>query len=68
MKYALVKEVPSKYDCMFGHKDLDLNEITYVSEVLRKLNSPIVYSLSPGKTVTPAVAKDASGLVNRRCL
>nr|KYP36484.1 Alpha-galactosidase [Cajanus cajan] len=52
-----------KHDCVFGD-DLDLNEITYVSEVLNKLNRPILYSLSPGATVTPAMAKDVSGLVN----
>ncbi|KAJ1380489.1 Ricin B-like lectin [Sesbania bispinosa] len=52
-----------KHDCVFGD-DLDLNEISYVSEVLRKLDRPIVYSLSPGTSVTPAMAKDVSGLVN----
>ncbi|RDX91533.1 aglB, partial [Mucuna pruriens] len=52
-----------KHDCVFGD-DLDLNEITYVSEVLSELNRPIVYSLSPGTSVTPAMAKDVSGLVN----
>ncbi|XP_019464188.1 PREDICTED: uncharacterized protein LOC109362678 isoform X2 [Lupinus angustifolius] len=50
-----------KHDCVFGD-DLDLNEITYVSEVIR--NHPIVYSLSPGTSVTPAMAKDVSSLVN----
>ncbi|XP_028752356.1 probable alpha-galactosidase B [Neltuma alba] len=52
-----------KHDCVFGD-DLDLNEITYVSEILRALDRPIVYSLSPGTSVTPAMAKDVSGLVN----
>ncbi|RHN42854.1 putative alpha-galactosidase [Medicago truncatula] len=52
-----------KHDCVFG-EDLDLSEITYVSEVLRKINRPFVYSLSPGTRVTPAMAKDVSGLVN----
>ncbi|KHN29020.1 Alpha-galactosidase [Glycine soja] len=52
-----------KHDCVFGD-DLDLNEISYVSEVLSVLNRPIVYSLSPGTSVTPAMAKDVSGLVN----
>ncbi|XP_057747642.1 uncharacterized protein LOC130966837 [Arachis stenosperma] len=52
-----------KHDCVFG-ADLDLNEITYVSGVLQELNRPIVYSLSPGTSVTPALAKDVSGLVN----
>ncbi|XP_004502389.1 uncharacterized protein [Cicer arietinum] len=52
-----------KHDCVFGD-DLDLNEISYVSEVLRELDRAIVYSLSPGTSVTPAMAKDVSGLVN----
>ncbi|AES67589.1 alpha-galactosidase [Medicago truncatula] len=52
-----------KHDCVFG-ENFDLNEITYVSEVLSQFNRPIVYSLSPGKDVTPAMAKDVSGLVN----
>ncbi|XP_027365451.1 uncharacterized protein LOC113872246 isoform X2 [Abrus precatorius] len=52
-----------KHDCVFGD-DLDLSEITYVSEVLSKLSRPIVYSLSPGTSVTPAMAKDVLGLVN----
>ncbi|XLT79463.1 hypothetical protein HN873_001216 [Arachis hypogaea] len=34
------------------------------SKVLRELNHPIVYSLSPGTSVTPALAKDVSELVN----
>ncbi|GFQ03277.1 alpha-galactosidase mel1 [Phtheirospermum japonicum] len=52
-----------KHDCVFG-EDLDLNEITYVSKVLTELNRPILYSLSPGSTVTPAMARDVSGLAN----
>ncbi|KAJ7945458.1 Alpha-galactosidase [Quillaja saponaria] len=52
-----------KHDCVFGD-DLDINEISYVSEVLKQLNRPILYSLSPGTSVTPAMAKDVSGLVN----
>ncbi|KAL2332728.1 hypothetical protein Fmac_013941 [Flemingia macrophylla] len=52
-----------KHDCVFG-TDFDLNEISYVSEVLKKFDRPIVYSLSPGTSVTPAMAKDVSGLVN----
>ncbi|XP_054805048.1 alpha-galactosidase-like isoform X2 [Prosopis cineraria] len=52
-----------KHDCVFGD-DLDLNEIRYVSEILRALDRPIIYSLSPGTSVTPAMAKDVSGLVN----
>ena len=52
-----------KHDCVFGD-DLDVEEITFVSEVLRKLDRPIIYSLSPGTSVTPAMAKEVSGLVN----
>ncbi|MCI02750.1 alpha-galactosidase, partial [Trifolium medium] len=52
-----------KHDCVFGN-DLDLDEISYVSEVLREFDRPIVYSLSPGTNVTPAMAKDVSRLVN----
>ncbi|KAH9772980.1 alpha-galactosidase [Citrus sinensis] len=52
-----------KHDCVFGD-DLDINEISFVSEVLKELDRPIVYSLSPGTGVTPAMAKEVSGLVN----
>ncbi|KAL2903423.1 Alpha-galactosidase [Bienertia sinuspersici] len=52
-----------KNDCVFGD-DLDIPEITFISEVLRKLSRPILYSLSPGTSVTPAMAKEISGLVN----
>ncbi|KAK7306164.1 hypothetical protein VNO77_44087 [Canavalia gladiata] len=52
-----------KHDCVFGD-DLDLNEISYVSEVLKELDRSIVYSLSPGTSVTQSMAKDVSGLVN----
>ncbi|KAG4975367.1 hypothetical protein JHK82_032252 [Glycine max] len=52
-----------KHDCIFGD-DFDLNEISYVSEVLKEFDRPIVYSLSPGTSATPAMAKDVSGLVN----
>ncbi|KAL5134452.1 hypothetical protein HKD37_03G007610 [Glycine soja] len=52
-----------KHDCVFGD-DLDLNEISYVFEVLSELNRHIVYSLSLGTSVTPAMGKDISGLVN----
>lgn len=52
-----------KHDCVFGD-DLDINEISVVSEVLKQLNHPILYSLSPGTSVTPAMAKDVSELVN----
>lgn len=33
-------------------------------QVLKEFDRPIVYSLSPGTSVTPAMAKDVSGLVN----
>ncbi|KAL6569159.1 hypothetical protein OROHE_003440 [Orobanche hederae] len=52
-----------KHDCIFG-EDLDLDEITFVSKVLTELNRPILYSLSPGTSVTPDMARDVSGLVN----
>ncbi|RZC29565.1 hypothetical protein D0Y65_001228 [Glycine soja] len=52
-----------KHDYVFGD-DLDLNEISYVSKVLGELNHPIVYSMSPRTSVTPAIAKDISGLVS----
>ncbi|KAK2636601.1 hypothetical protein Ddye_031393 [Dipteronia dyeriana] len=52
-----------KHDCVFGD-DLDIDEISFVSEVLKGLDRPILYSLSPGTSVTPAMAKEVSGLVN----
>ncbi|KAH9622445.1 hypothetical protein KSS87_016669 [Heliosperma pusillum] len=52
-----------KHDCVFGD-DLDIEEISFVSEVLRKLSRPILYSLSPGTNVTPAMAKKVGNLVN----
>ncbi|CAM8920045.1 unnamed protein product [Rhodiola kirilowii] len=52
-----------KHDCVFG-EDFSLPEITFVSEVLKELHWPILYSLSPGTSVTPAMAKQVSGLVN----
>ncbi|KAI3905431.1 hypothetical protein MKW98_013229 [Papaver atlanticum] len=52
-----------KNDCVFGD-DLNLDEIRVVSEVLEELNHPILYSLSPGTSVTPTMAKDVSNLVN----
>ncbi|KAK7300420.1 hypothetical protein RJT34_11264 [Clitoria ternatea] len=52
-----------KLDCVFGD-DLDLNEITSVSEILRELSHSIVFSLSPGVRATPEMAKGVVGLVN----
>lgn len=33
-------------------------------QVLKELNRPILYSLSPGTSATPALAKKVNGLVN----
>lgn len=52
-----------KHDCVFGD-DFDVDEISFVSEVLKELNRPILYSLSPGTSATPALAKKVNGLVN----
>ncbi|GLT86540.1 hypothetical protein SLE2022_046740 [Rubroshorea leprosula] len=52
-----------KHDCVFGD-DLDVDEISSVSEILSKLDHPIVYSLSPGTNVTPEMAKKVYGLIN----
>ncbi|TQD92561.1 hypothetical protein C1H46_021813 [Malus baccata] len=43
-----------KNDCVFG-EDLD---------ILKQLDRPILYSLSPGTRVTPDMAKAISGMVN----
>lgn len=34
------------------------------AQVIKQLDRPIVYSLSPGTSVTPAMAKSVSGLAN----
>ncbi|KAI6694932.1 hypothetical protein NL676_022642 [Syzygium grande] len=52
-----------KNDCVSGN-DLNINEITYISEVLKELDRPILYSVSPGTSVTPDMAKAVSGLSN----
>ncbi|XP_057425402.1 alpha-galactosidase mel1-like [Lotus japonicus] len=52
-----------KLDCVFG-EDLNLDEITTVSQILKDTNSPIVLSLSPGVNATPQMARMVSGLVN----
>ncbi|KAF6157503.1 hypothetical protein GIB67_004441 [Kingdonia uniflora] len=52
-----------KNDCVFGD-DLDVNEINIVSEVLKDLSRPILYSLSPGTSVTSSMAEKVSNLVN----
>ncbi|KAL5724924.1 hypothetical protein ACHQM5_008126 [Ranunculus cassubicifolius] len=52
-----------KNDCVFGD-DFDANEINVVSEVLKEMDRPILYSLSPGTNATPKLAKEVSNLVN----
>ena len=52
-------------DWEYYDKDLLTNFSHDMScQVLRELERPILYSLSPGTSVTPAMAKDVSGLVN----
>lgn len=36
----------------------------FIVQVLREQNRPIMYSLSPGTYVTPALAQQINGLVN----
>ncbi|CAN0896297.1 unnamed protein product [Linum grandiflorum] len=52
-----------KHDCVFGD-DFNLDEIKFVSGVLKHLHRSIVYSLSPGTSVTPAMANELRGLAN----
>ncbi|PWA98083.1 melibiase family protein [Artemisia annua] len=52
-----------KHDCVFGD-DFELEEITTVSGILKGLNRPIIYSLSPGTSATPSMAKQVAPLVN----
>lgn len=52
-----------KHDCVFGN-DFDIDEISYVSQVLADVKRPILYSLSPGTGVTPSMARQVNGLVN----
>ncbi|CAL0307528.1 unnamed protein product [Lupinus luteus] len=52
-----------KLDCVFG-EDIDFEEITYVSQILKELKPSIVFSLSPGVSATPNMAKVVNGLVN----
>ena len=35
-----------------------------ILQILRKIDRPILYSLSPGTSATPAMAREVSGLVN----
>eukprot|EP01018_Ginkgo_biloba_P025173 Gb_16622 [translate_table: standard] len=52
-----------KHDCVFGD-DLELDEITTVSQILKNIDRPIVYSISPGTNVTPRMALQINSLVN----
>ncbi|XP_051122041.1 uncharacterized protein LOC127245295 [Andrographis paniculata] len=52
-----------KHDCVFGD-DFDPDEITFVSGLIKKSGRPVVYSLSPGTSVTPAMANNVSSLAN----
>ncbi|GLJ05273.1 hypothetical protein SUGI_0015090 [Cryptomeria japonica] len=52
-----------KHDCVFGD-DLNVDEISTVSEILRALERPVLYSLSPGTHATPDMAMKISNLVN----
>ncbi|KAI7727332.1 hypothetical protein M8C21_027604 [Ambrosia artemisiifolia] len=52
-----------KHDCVFGD-DFQLDEITVVSGILKGLNRTILYSLSPGTSATPTMAKKVAPLVN----
>ncbi|KAK4276159.1 hypothetical protein QN277_019138 [Acacia crassicarpa] len=52
-----------KLDCVFGD-NLDIDEITTVSGILKELNRSIVLSLSPGVSATPQMARQVSGIVN----
>ncbi|KAL6139254.1 hypothetical protein ACLB2K_064531 [Fragaria x ananassa] len=51
-----------RQDCVFG-KDLDMNEISHASLLLRN-RRPILYSISPGIGATPMMAKSVSSVVN----
>lgn len=52
-----------KHDCVFGD-DFNENEITTVSEIIKEIENPILYSISPGTHVTINMAKKISTLVN----
>ncbi|CAI0390303.1 unnamed protein product [Linum tenue] len=52
-----------KHDCVFG-SDLSVDEITIVSQMMKEADHPITYSLSPGTSATPSMAKQVSGLAN----
>ncbi|KAJ3692241.1 hypothetical protein LUZ60_012591 [Juncus effusus] len=52
-----------KLDCIFGD-DLDAKEIITVSELLEELDRPVVFSISPGTSVTPLMADTIDKYVN----
>ncbi|KAG9446549.1 hypothetical protein H6P81_012677 [Aristolochia fimbriata] len=52
-----------KHDCIFGD-DLDVKEISIVSEALKELDRPVIYSLSPGTSAAPGMAKEVAKFVN----
>ncbi|XP_073099317.1 alpha-galactosidase [Elaeis guineensis] len=52
-----------KLDCVFGD-DLDAQEIITVSKLLEELDRPVVFSISPGSSVTPSMAEGISNYVN----
>ncbi|CAL9193609.1 unnamed protein product [Musa hybrid cultivar] len=52
-----------KLDCVFGD-DLDSKEIITVSELLRELDQPVLFSISPGTNVTPSMAGSISAYVD----
>jgi len=41
-----------------------MKHCSYLSQVLKELDRPVLYSISPGTSVTPTMAKEVSQLVN----
>ncbi|KAL0925564.1 hypothetical protein M5K25_003914 [Dendrobium thyrsiflorum] len=52
-----------KLDCVFGD-DFDKKQIITVSEILEGLGRPILFSLSPGTSVTPSMGETISDYVD----
>ncbi|XP_073003671.1 uncharacterized protein [Typha latifolia] len=52
-----------KLDCVFGG-DFESKEIIAVSKFLEELERPVVFSISPGTSVTPSMAEDITRSVN----
>ncbi|XP_066356946.1 probable alpha-galactosidase B isoform X2 [Miscanthus floridulus] len=52
-----------KVDCIFG-TDYSPEEIITISELLQEIDRPIILSISPGTSVTPALAENISDHVN----